>query len=168
MITSAGVGIYSSRADKNCAPNIKEVRFGDKVTTIPAYLCYHMSSLQDLVIPESVTNIGRQAFEGCSKLTKLTIPDAVTTIGDYAFQKCTGLTEVTIGKKVASIGTYAFYMGNYNGNLKKIYCKAQQPPIIDLSFPSSVSVIYVPRESVEEYRVIWSDFASKILGYDFE
>lgn len=147
------------------APNIKEVHFGDKVTTIPAYLCYKMDKLQDLVIPESVTSIGYDAFQGCSKLTKITIPDAVTTIGDGAFRKCTGLTEVTIGKKVESIGSYAFYECS---SLKKIYCKAQQPPIINVSFPSSVSVIYVPRESVEEYRVMWSDFANKILGYDFE
>lgn len=123
------------------APNIKEVHFGDKVTTIPAYLCYKMDKLQDLVIPESVTSIG-----------------------DNAFYRC-GLTEVIIGKKVESIGRYAF---DKCSSLKKIYCKAQQPPIIDVSFPSSVSVIYVPRESVEEYRVMWSDFASKILGYDFE
>lgn len=160
-ITTYGLAGYIDGYPPYYAPNIKEVYFGNKVTTIPAYLCYKMDKLQDLAIPESVTSIGDYAFEGCSKLTKITIPDAVTIIGNSAF-KDTGLREVTIGKKVESIGRYAF------NTCGKIYCKAQQPPIIDLSFPSSVSVIYVPRESVEEYRVIWSDFANKILGYDFE
>lgn len=163
-----GLGLYryypSSSRGECLVPNIKEVHFGDKVTTIPAYLCYEMHKLQDVVISESVTSIGEHAFQNCG-LTKLTIPDAVTTIRNYAFQECTGLTEITIGKKVESIGTDAF---DKCSSLQKIYCKAQQPPIINASFPSSVSVIYVPRESVEEYRVMWSDFAGKILGYDFE
>jgi hypothetical protein len=30
------------------------------------------------------------------------------------------------------------------------------------------AVIYVPRASVDEYRVIWSDYADRIVGYDFE
>ena len=126
------------------AHDIKAVLFGKDVTKIPNYLCKDLTGLTNIIIPDNVEEIG-----------------------DYAFCECIGLTEVTIGKKVTSIGRYTFYMDNHT-NLKKIYCKAQQPPIIDLSFPNSVSVIYVPRESVEEYRVVWSDFASKILGYDFE
>lgn len=158
-----GLGLYNNDIHKNRAPNIKEVRFGEKVTIIPDYLCYNLSNLQDLVIPKGVTSIGKYAFARCSGLTKLTIPDAVTAIGTNAFYLCTGLTEVTIGKKVVSIG--GIFVGC--DSLKTIYCKAPQPPI-NVSFPSSVSVIYVPRESVNEYRAMWSNYASKILGYDFE
>lgn len=160
-----GLGLYNNDTHKNEAPNIKEVRFGEKVTIIPDYLCYNLSNLQDLVIPESVISIGNYALGACSGLTKLIIPDAVTTIGIKAFYKCTGLTEVTIGKKVVSIRDV---FGGCN-SLQTIYCKAQQPPIIDnSSFPTSVSVIYVPCESVNDYRATWSNYANKILGYDFE
>ena len=38
----------------------------------------------------------------------LVIPDSVTSIGRYAFSDCSGLTSVTIGKGVTSIGRYAF------------------------------------------------------------
>ena len=63
----------------------------------------------DLIIPDSVTSIGDQAFAGCTSLTSIVIPDSVTSIGDEAFRGCTGLTSITIPDGVTSIGNYAFY-----------------------------------------------------------
>lgn len=62
----------------------------------------------ELVIPDSVTSIGRRAFSYCKNLTSVTIPDSVISIGDYAFSNCTELTSVTISDSVTSIGDYAF------------------------------------------------------------
>jgi hypothetical protein len=43
-------------------------------------------------IPNSVTNIGYEAFGGCRYLVSITIPNAVTSIGGYAFYDCSVLT----------------------------------------------------------------------------
>ena len=66
-------------------------------------------SMKELVIPDSVTRIGSDAFSGCTGLTSITIPDSVTSIGNSAFWNCTGLTSITIPDSVTSIGNYAFY-----------------------------------------------------------
>ena len=64
--------------------------------------------IKDLVIPNSVTSIGKYAFRGCSGLTSVTIPNSVKSIGNRAFRDCSGLTSVTIGNSVTSIGDAAF------------------------------------------------------------
>ena len=70
---------------------------------------YNSSSLTSVTIPNSVTNIGQQAFSGCNSLTSVNIPNGVTSIGDYAFYSCYSLTSVSIGTSVTSIGYGAFY-----------------------------------------------------------
>ena len=52
--------------------------------------------------------------------------------------------------------------------LNKIYCEAINPPVINGQPFNKGAVIYVPRASVDEYRVIWSNYADRIVGYDFE
>src|SRR5665213_202673 len=66
------------------------------------------TSLTSVIIPNSVTSIGIEAFEGCTSLTSVTIPNSVTSIGSYVFDDCTSLTSVTIPNSVTSIGDYAF------------------------------------------------------------
>ena len=75
--------------------NIEEFVFGDNVTTIPAYLCYGLSGLNAVTIPNSVTSIGKYAFMACSSLTTITIPESVKSLGEGGtFQQCTALKNV--------------------------------------------------------------------------
>ena len=78
----------------------------------PLYVAHHLflngEEIRDLVIPNSVTSIGNDAFSGCSGLTSVTIPHSVTNIGNDAFISCSGLTSVTIPNSVKRIGYSAF------------------------------------------------------------
>ena len=80
----------------------------------------------DVVIPNSVTSIGYQAFCNCRGLTSIVIPDSVTSIGDGAFYNCSGLTSIVIPNSVTSIG-----YDEFNG------CSVLKPIVI----PSSVTYI---------------------------
>ena len=60
------------------------------------------------IIPESVTEIGKYAFNDCESLTSIIIPNNVTSIGAEAFRHCESLKSITIPASVKSIGVMAF------------------------------------------------------------
>ncbi len=62
----------------------------------------------DIVIPNSVTKIGWNAFNSCTNLSSVRIPDSVSLIDNCAFHTCTGLSSITIPESVTRIGKWAF------------------------------------------------------------
>jgi len=75
-------------------------RFGSyaiasSITAIGDYAFYG-STLFDITIPGSVTNIGNHAFNSCYSLGSVAIPASVIQIGTDAFSACTSLTEITV------------------------------------------------------------------------
>ena len=88
-----------------------EISFKD-IYSNPLSFAHHLyingKEITNLVIPNSVTNIGDYAFEGCWGLTSITIPNSVTSIGNNVFFDCSSLFSVTIPNSVTSIGDGAF------------------------------------------------------------
>jgi BspA type Leucine rich repeat region (6 copies) len=68
------------------------IPFGVKIIQIQA--CSYLYNLTNIVIPDSVTNLGSQAFGDSHFLTDVTIGTGVTDIGIEAFQNCFGLRGV--------------------------------------------------------------------------
>ena len=66
------------------------------------------NQIQSVTIPESVTSIGKSAFEHCSKLDSLTIKGVATSIGAFAFASCTSLTSLSLVGSFQTIGDFAF------------------------------------------------------------
>ena len=79
-------------------------------------LIYPQGKTGDFVIPDGITKIGENAFNGSDGsgsvtqrgLTKVTIPNTVMSIGSGAFGYCTELTQLVIPKSVSSIEEGAF------------------------------------------------------------
>jgi hypothetical protein len=61
------------------------------------------SSMTNVIIPNSITSIGYEAFRYCSKLPSITIPDSVTFIDGYPFVGCTSLTNVVLGSGITAL-----------------------------------------------------------------
>ncbi len=118
---SAFYGKYAS-ADHRCliddrydnillsfAPaGLTEYTIPDGVTSIGSDVFDGCSNLTSITIPDGVTRIGYNAFSSCSSLTSITIPDGLTTIGVQAFFNCSSLTSINIPKGVTTIGDETF------------------------------------------------------------
>jgi hypothetical protein len=97
-------------------------------------------------------------------VTKVVIGDAITSIGQSAFASCTSLTSCTIGNSVTYINSVAF--GNCF-SLASATVNAVDPPQLEsYAFGGSTCPIYVPSQSVEEYKgstsTGWYEYASRI------
>lgn len=80
---------------KNVTSQITTFNIGANVEVLPRHLCYGMSGLTSISLPEGLKTIGDRVFYGCTGLTSITIPSTVTSIGDDAFYNCTSLASVT-------------------------------------------------------------------------
>ena len=97
-----GAKLYINRIEAT------QIVIPNSVTNIGNDAFYRYSGLTSVTIPASVTSIGYGAFEGCSSLTSVTIQEGVTSIGLSMFEDCTSLTSVTIPASVTSIDRRAF------------------------------------------------------------
>ena len=146
-------------------------------------------SLKSVIMPNSVTSIGSEAFESCTELSTVTLPSSLTSIGSEAFEFCRGLSSITIPGSVTSIGSYAFWYctgltefivdatnHNYSSqdgvlfdkNLSQlIQCPAKKQGTY--SMPSSVTSIrsYAFLECTELSSVSISGLVTLIGGYAF-
>ena len=88
------------------------VQIPDTVTEIGSNAFYNCTSLKSVTIqddkPSCVKKIGRQAFMFCSELTDIPILDSVTEIGSDAFHQCEKLDTVTIPEGVTSVADGIF------------------------------------------------------------
>ncbi len=89
--------------------SISNVRLGDNVIKIPDYFLGSGSKIENLVLPETLSSIGKSAFRGSSSLVSIIIPETVTSIGESAFRECSSLVSINIPKNVTSINSFTFY-----------------------------------------------------------
>ena len=78
------------------------------VTSIENY-AFEKSTFKSVEIPESITNIGENAFSGCKQLKKATIKSDIDTVSESCFENCLALEEITLPKELTTIEERAFY-----------------------------------------------------------
>ncbi len=84
------------------------------------------SPITSVVIPDSVEQIDSSAFYYCANLTSVTLPDSITVLGDSLFYNCTRLTSVKLPKNIRRIP-----YGTFNN------CTH----LTDITIPDTISVI---------------------------
>lgn len=165
---------------------LESVILPSTITTIEDDAFHECPILTSINIPKGVKSIGTYAFAGNLLLTEITLPQSIETIGKNAFAatglrsfalpegftavaesicfNCKSLTSLTLPSTTTNVGYRAF---SYCEKLTEIHCKATTPPTLEqYAFEDVVTgrKIYVPQDSVEAYKVAWSDFADQIIG----
>lgn len=81
---------------------------GLPVTTISKEAFKDLSTVENIIIPDTIEVIDAYAFSGCSSIKSFDMPKNLQVIGDYAFSGMNGLTSVKIPEDVFYIGKGAF------------------------------------------------------------
>ncbi len=66
-----------------------------------------LDELDEIVLPETVTKIGKESFSDCSEV-QITVKGALTELGESAFEGCDGISEVPLGEGLELIPFKAF------------------------------------------------------------
>ena len=130
-IVNIGEGAFQFCPDLKYISNIAswcDINFGNDSSN-PLYradsLYIDNVFIQELIIPEGISQIKDYAFYRCPFITTIIIPNTVTSIGKESFVFCEEVSSLTIGSGVASIGNNAFRQCD---NLNKITIYAPIPP----------------------------------------
>ncbi len=75
---------------------------------LPASSFDNSYTLQEIILPSGLTEIGARAFRNCTGLWKVKIPSTCNTIGDYAFSNCRYLEGVELSQNLKTLGTNPF------------------------------------------------------------
>ena len=88
--------------------SLKEIYLGNTFSEIGANAFSGCASLAKINIPSKVRSIGDGAFYGCSSLKTLNLPEGMEIIEDSLFEGCGALNYVGIPETVTSINDNAF------------------------------------------------------------
>lgn len=75
------------------------VEFGH-TTKIPPSLFYGLNCLETVVLPDTITEIGEDAFRNCKSLPAITLPPNLSILNNSVFAVCSSLQELTIPSNV--------------------------------------------------------------------
>ena len=77
---------------------------GDTLADSAFRLC---TTIENILLPNTITSIGEKAFQCCSSLNSINLPEGLTTIEYATFEEC-GLESIIIPDSVKTIGDYSF------------------------------------------------------------
>ena len=127
MKVSGTINSYDMMIMRNKLVNLRELDLSE-VTIVSNSYNYGTGVSQDnvfpdflkttnvasVILPNTITSIGKDAFNGYKYMDHITIPASVTAIGENAFKFSNFKTiEVADNSQLQSIGNYAFYAIGY-------------------------------------------------------
>ena len=146
---------------------VNDIIIPNDITEIKNYTFCNCDNLTSVSMPNNVTSIGESAFAYCSNLESVIMPNNVTSIGEYAFANCSNLESVIIPNNVTSIGESAFA---YCSNLESVIIPNNVTSIGESAFEycSNLESVIIPNrvEIVKPYTFNECNLKTIVLGVE--
>lgn len=161
IFEGSGVTAIATGCFRGCT-SLTGLTLPNTITSI-GRMAFQGCAFSSFTIPSGVTEIGQYAFSGCSRLTGITIPASVTDLASYTFSRCTSLSDVVIQSGVTHIAGRVF---EYCSGITRMVFEGTTPPTIDGKSGTNASLgsvnytfpIYVPCESVDAYKTAFGTY----------
>lgn len=141
------VEVISDYAFDGCA-YLSSIKLPDSICDIGKEAFFNCSGIESIIIPEGVSNIGDYTFQNCKNLKFISLPQSVKSIGENSFAFCESLESINLPESITTIGDGAFY------NCKKLK-KISIPKGINFiddgafSYCSSLTDVYYGGNEIE-------------------
>lgn len=89
--------------------NITELKIKSDITGIAGEAFKDNTTLESVIIPDSVLSVGEGAFRNCTSLNYVYLSNSLKALNDYSFSGCTALKNIIIPESVTEIASCAFY-----------------------------------------------------------
>ncbi|MCF0206586.1 MAG: leucine-rich repeat domain-containing protein [Bacteroidales bacterium] len=88
--------------------NIQKIEIAKTVKTIEKE-AFSQSAVKEVIMPNSVTELGVAAFKYCTRLEKISLPNSLSTIRLETFMGCSKLTSFEFPNSVKNLENFIFY-----------------------------------------------------------
>lgn len=123
--------------------SLEELIIPEGITEIPIEMANYTTSLKTLKLPSTIKTIGQQAFRSSNLSNGIIVPEGCTEIVKYAFRGCSA-TYVELPSTLETVGEYAFAE---NEALTTLCSKA--PMIGDYMFKNCFNLEFVTLENTK-------------------
>ena len=131
-------------------------------TALPADSIVVLENYKTVLNSCGFFNFGDDALYHCFNITTIELPNSVQEVGREAFAECDAVETLIIGSGLQETSMYAFNMKN----LKTVVCMAVTPPDLGMNAfyktKKANAILYVPDGSVNAYKEAdqWEDFGT--------
>ncbi len=116
-----------------------------------------------------VIGVSRHAFADCRRLTEVVLPDSIHDIGDQSFMNCRSLRQIVLPPATSFLWPYAF---RGCSSLRQVDVRAAVPPdayndVFD-EHTLRFATLVIPAAHAEAYRnaFVWNMFRYSIPNFD--
>lgn len=108
FVADANLEVIESEAFSRCKSlKVVDLSKATKLTTIQSG-AFDNSGIETIILPSSVANIGRGAFEDCVNLKSVDLGDSLRILNKSTFEGCENLTDVKLPSTLRQIGRDVF------------------------------------------------------------